>query len=81
MIQCQTKLKSGRELQESPHKGLCGEKKGGGGLCRGEGYVERRSQTVKLRQICLMKANEPELGGRGLYKRRARERRVFSPSR
>lgn len=43
--------------------------------------MEGRSQTVKLRQICLMKANESELGGRGLYKRRAREKRVFFPSR
>ena len=68
-------------FRNRPTRDCVEKKRGGGGLCRGEGYVERRSQTVKLRQICLMKANEPELGGRGLYERRARERRVFSPSR
>lgn len=34
-------------------------------LSRGEGQVERRSRTEKLRKICLMKVNEPGLEGEG----------------
>lgn len=35
--------------------------------------MERRSRTVKLRKICLMKVNEPGLEGEG-YTRSERER-------
>lgn len=60
------------------HQGLC-EKKREMELCRGEGRVERRSQTEKPRKICLMKVNEPVLDGEG-YTRREREQSLF-PSR
>lgn len=42
-------------------------------LSKGEGRVEGRSRTGKLREICLMKVNEPGLQGEG-YTRGERER-------